>query len=217
MTAQRETTSDASGGATIGARVRSVLALSGALLMLATAASAFWYQDWRYSLPTPRPPDLAEVPLGTSVAGPPAADDGRPVFLHFTSPECPCSRFARDHVRALLRALGERTRFLVVEEAEAGDESGARTELGIPRIADPGGRIAARFGVYSTPQAVILAPDGSLWYRGNYNAARFCTDPATAYARLALEALLLGDARPAFPASATTAYGCALPGAEAAE
>ena len=207
----------ANGGLPPRSVLRSALALGAALLLLCVAVAGLWYQDWRYSLPTPRPANLAQPAPGQRVfaddlGAAALVADGRPLWLHFTSSECPCSRFAADHVRALVRDCGARVRFVAVEEGEGG----SGVELGMPEIADPDGRIARRFGVYSTPQAVLLAGDGSLWYRGNYNASRYCSDARSAYARLALEALLGGAPRPEFPAPATVAYGCALPHAEGA-
>lgn len=197
---------------------RVVAALASSALLLALVATTFWYQDWRYSLPTPPPPGLEQVALGALVADLPLAhEDGRPLFLHFTSRACPCSRFALDHVRALVREHGERVRFVAVLPAESEDGSVDATDeregtgLGIPEVVDVGGRLAARLGVYSTPQAVLLDADGTLRYRGNYNAARFCTRRESEYARLALEALLAGAPIPAWPEAATRAYGCALP------
>ncbi len=193
---------------------RTVAVLASTLLCLTVAATSFWYQDWRYSLPTPRPPGLVQAAPGTAVEGelPLPRTDGRPLLLHFTNPDCPCSRFARDQVRELVREFGEEVRFLAVVEVESGaGPPPDATGLGLEQLADPGGRLAARLGVYSTPQAVILAPDGTLWYRGNYNRARFCTQAESAYARLALAALVSGAARPLFSEAATRAYGCALP------
>jgi hypothetical protein len=78
-------------------------------------------------------------------------------------------------------------------------------------VKDTGGEIARECGVYSTPQAVILTSEGRLYYRGNYNLARYCSDPATEFARLAIESILGG--RPAFPApkESVISYGCSLP------
>jgi len=198
---------------------RATLALLSTVLLLGLVATTFWYQDWRYSLPTPRPSGLEQLALGArvpdSIRAELGPDDGRPVFLHFTSPFCPCSRFVLDHVRELVRAHGREVRFVAVvrpeDDSEAEPLAPDLTGLGIEQVADVGGRIAAGLGVYATPQAVVVARDGALWYRGNYNASRYCTSPGSAFARLALEALLGGVPRPAVPEAAARAYGCALP------
>jgi hypothetical protein len=52
------------------------------------------------------------------------------------------------------------------------------------------GATAQSFGVYSTPQAVILDLAHTLRFRGNYNNSRYCDDQETEYARIAFETLL---------------------------
>jgi hypothetical protein len=81
--------------------------------------------------------------------------------------------------------------------------------LSIPVLSDKS--IAASCGVYSTPQAAILNSDHSLYYRGNYNKSRYCTDKKSNYAQMAIDSLLKENAVPAFNASALKAYGCELP------
>jgi hypothetical protein len=71
--------------------------------------------------------------------------------------------------------------------------------------------LAARCGVYSTPQAVIIDAHENLFYRGNYNRARYCTDEKTSFAKMALEGLLHNDLAQSFSPLALKAYGCQLP------
>jgi hypothetical protein len=179
----------------------------------------FWYQDWQYSLPTPRPPGLRQPALGISImlapeVVPHLGGSRKPVFLHFFSANCPCSRFNLDHVRSLIRRFRDQAVFVAVIEAEdpaKGRSTVQELNLGIPAVFDTTERIAARYGVYSTPQAVILDAVGNLYYRGNYNVSRYCTDARTEYARLALEALLAGRPPSRPPEAAAVAYGCQLP------
>jgi hypothetical protein len=71
--------------------------------------------------------------------------------------------------------------------------------------------IAAACGIYSTPQAVLLDEHLRLYYRGNYNASRYCTDENTSYAKIALAALLNNSSGIIFNPLALRAYGCSLP------
>ena len=177
------------------------------ILLAAGIIACFWHQDWRYSLPTPRPPDLVQPEPGGRLP----LDDftgGRPVLLHFVNPDCPCSRFNLGHVRELVRRYRDRVRFVAVLE---GGRPGEPLALDAEVMADPGGRLARACGVYATPQAVVLDAAGRLYFRGNYNVSRYCVDPRTEFARLAVEALLAGEPPPAFPPGATTAYGCPIP------
>ncbi|MBC8112522.1 MAG: hypothetical protein H7Y04_15835 [Verrucomicrobia bacterium] len=67
-------------------------------------------------------------------------------------------------------------------------------------------------GVYASPQAVLLNKKHQIFYKGNYNKARYCTKKESNYAEIAIT-LLLSDAKtPDFGEEATTAYGCLLPG-----
>lgn len=199
---------------------RTALTLIGATLLFAAEAAVFWAQDWRYSLPTPRPAALVQAAPGTVLALPRQVNElriaapGKPVLLHFYNADCPCSKFNLDHVRTLARHHTGRALVIGILQLEPGDsrsvEHGVQ-RLGFPAIADFDGKIAAACGVYSTPQAVVIAGDGRLLFRGNYNASRFCTSRATEFARLALEAAVNAQTITETPAVATVAYGCPLP------
>jgi hypothetical protein len=204
----------------MGRVARIALLLCCEALFCGVVAAAFWYQDLRYSLPTPAPVDLKQPPLGQQIAlaGPLAmlldCDDDSPCLLHFFNPACPCSRFNLEHLRQLVARYGGRVRFVAVLEgndAEASLAEFAKLDIDIVATPDVDGQIAASLGVYSTPQAVVLARDGRLVFRGNYNASRFCVDRETEFARLAMECCLTGATRPQWPAAATLAQGCELP------
>jgi hypothetical protein len=204
--------------ALVHTRLRLALASSATFLCSSAIVATFWFQDVRYSLPTPRPALLEQAPTGTRVDLPTAlatlARADRPLFLHFYRPECPCSRFNLDHVRSLERRHKEQATFVLVLEGEdraALERAYESLDWPVAHVADTEGEIAAALGVYSTPQAVVVAPSGVLAYRGNYNTTRYCVDARSEFARLALEDVL--EHRPVrdFPAVATVAYGCSLP------
>jgi hypothetical protein len=81
--------------------------------------------------------------------------------------------------------------------------------LDIPVIFDQS--LADRCGVYSTPQAVLVDNSQKLYYRGNYNATRYCTEEKTAYAKMALDGLLNSQSLPVLSARALKSYGCTIP------
>ena len=189
--------------------------LSAALLALTTIAWVLWNEDLRYSLPTPRPTGLQQPPRGDVLPLPAAllalgpAASGRPLFLHFYNPECPCSRFNLEHAQTLRRRFADRVQFVDVIEAPAG--SAGDLAQGTDWIADPDGQIARACGVYATPQALLLDATSRQVFRGNFNSSRFCTATATQFARRAIEQLLAGTTGPVDP-RAELAYGCPLPG-----
>jgi hypothetical protein len=197
---------------------RTALAAILTLALLSLVAWTFWQEDWRYSRPTPRPIGLVQPALGASLQDAPELapilKSGRITLVHVFNPTCPCSRFNVEHVRELVHRYGDRVQFVALLQC---DDSATATrrfdalELDATPMVDVHGSIASLLGVYSTPQAVILRADGSLYYRGNYNRTRYCDDAHTEFARLAMEALLAGEPLPALPVEATTAYGCELP------
>jgi hypothetical protein len=165
---------------------------------------------------------LTQLPVGSSLTLPRTVtalwspDASRPLFLHFLNPVCPCSRFNQDHVRDLIRAHRADATFVAIIEPEGGTLSDhavadVARDLGVPAVLDADGSLARAAGVYSSPQAVIVAIGGALYYRGNYNLARYCTDERTEFARLALEHVLAGAPSFDAPPAATVAYGCPLP------
>lgn len=183
-------------------------------LLLVIIFSFFWYNQLVYSLPTPIPSAYKtvkngrKIPLSNSLE----FNNHKPVFLHFFNPDCPCSRFNIDHFKTLVKAYHNKVNFAVVlmsDKAYTPQEVSKRFGITVPIVADSA--IAEECGVYSTPQAVILNPSGELYYRGNYNKTRYCTDAKTSYARIALDAVLHQKKVVTLDQYAFKAYGCTLP------
>lgn len=169
----------------------------------------------RYKLPTPVPTSYREVAVGSPVTFPSLLTNNKAHFIHFYSPDCPCSRFNAKHIKSLIRSYGDSVTFVIVVPAQASVETVASTfgdDLTI--LPDPEGVIAKACGVYSTPQAAIIDHQGKLFYRGNYNSSRYCTTKATNFAELSLVALLNNQPSPMFGLLATQSYGCELQSAE---
>ncbi|TDE17331.1 TlpA family protein disulfide reductase [Dyadobacter psychrotolerans] len=185
------------------------------LLMLFSAViTLFWYNSWVYLLPTPVPANYKHVAVGSKllVHGIPESADKKPRFLHFFNPECPCSKFNINHFRSLVRMYGKQVDFAVVVMSEkkfSAQQIKDRLGLDLPVIFDAG--IASECGVYSTPQAVLINSKDKLFYRGNYNKSRYCTDERTNYAKIALAGLLGNSPDMAFDDEALRSYGCSLP------
>jgi len=201
---------------------RPITAVGVVLGLLTLVGYTLWEQDWKWGLPTPRPAQLRQPPVGAPLDLPAQVTaqwttaTGRPLLLHFFNPDCPCSRFNQDHVRDLIRTHRGRVTIVAVIEPEGGPVqaravANAERELGVPVLLDADGSLAKRVGVYSSPQAVVVTVAGALYYRGNYNLARYCTDTQTEFARLALEHVLAGAPKYDAPVQARIAYGCPLP------
>ncbi|MBS1625173.1 MAG: redoxin domain-containing protein [Bacteroidetes bacterium] len=195
--------------------MRKAFVICWLLLLLAAICTIFWHQEWKYSLPTPVPIGYRAVQPGQhiSLEGKLISDAGKPLFIHFFNPECPCSRFNAPHFNALVRKYGDKINFAVVlintTKLHDPQEVRAKYDFAVPVLTDSS--IAIACGVYSTPQAALINADGTLYYRGNYNRTRYCTDTRSDYARMALDSMLLHIAHPTFNQFALTAYGCQLP------
>jgi hypothetical protein len=176
----------------------------------------FWLTEWKYLVPTPMPENYQAVKTGKKIT----LDStffatNKPLFLHFFSPECPCSKYNIDHFKNLVEKNKKNVNFYAILFAE--DTLGVRQDfykqykVSIPLLVKNGTALAESCGVYSTPQAVILKADFTLFYRGNYNKSRYCSDKQTNFAEMALQALLANKTLPNFGEQATRAYGCELP------
>jgi hypothetical protein len=185
------------------------------LLFLATIVSGFfWYNQLIYILPTPVPEGYHGVKNGhvITIGKELKFNNNKPVFLHFFNPDCPCSRFNISHFKSLVKTYGANVNFAIVlmtDKPYTASEMRKRFNIDVPVIRDSS--LALATGVYSTPQAVILQGNRKLYYRGNYNKTRYCTDEKTSYAKIALDNLLADHKSFQFDRLALQAYGCTLP------
>ncbi|WP_442587355.1 TlpA family protein disulfide reductase [Pedobacter sp. AW31-3R] len=184
------------------------------LLLLTLIVSVFfWYNQLVYLLPTPVPKNYKDVSRNTVISLDPGLNfkNNLPVFLHFFNPDCPCSKFNISYFNSLVKTYQNKVNFVIVlmtEKPYTPIEIQQRFNIHIPVIADMS--LAAVCGIYSTPQAVILKADHRLYYKGNYNRTRYCTDEKTGYAKIALDGLL-NNTDVHFSPLTLKAYGCTLP------
>jgi len=185
-----------------------------ATVLFGSICFLFWKQELQYVGPTPKPEEYREVSTGEAVdvASLNKYTD-KILFVHFYNSNCPCSRFNIKEFRNMVYKHRDEVNFIAIiqsDEERSDEEFKSKYDLAIPAIRDEGGTIAEQLGVYSTPQAVLIKND-TIFYRGNYNRARFCTTKNTKFAQLALQAALNNKQAPQFPELAFTAYGCELP------
>ncbi|GGB78864.1 DUF6436 domain-containing protein [Dyadobacter sediminis] len=192
-----------------------IILLSAWLMFLFVLASTlFWYNDWVYRMPTPVPAYYKSVSTGTKIdlSTQVNAPKGKPLFIHFYNPACPCSRFNKNHFQSLVHTYGKSIHFVVVvlsDEQYTRQYIQEKIGLNIPVLFDRS--IAARCGVYSTPQAALIDTNQQLYYRGNYNASGYCSDKKTAYAKMAIDSLMQSRAILKWDQLALKAYGCTIP------
>jgi hypothetical protein len=190
------------------------------LLTLTFIGWMFWEQEVKYSLPTSVPSNFVNVKLGgaldldNSIQLP----KNIPVVLHFFSFNCSCSRFNMKDFEGLAKKHEGKIYFAVVLQSDnQGDVKKFQNkyDLDLPVVLDKDGLISDACGIYSTPQAVVLDKNAKLYFKGNYNKARFCTRTETKFVDLALTYLLNEEPLPLFIEYALTEpYGCTLPSDE---
>jgi hypothetical protein len=193
-------------------KIAVLVILSGIFLAI---VGIFWYQEIQYLIPTP-------VPAGYQVVHPEELirydtallpqHHEKSKLLHFFNPECPCSRFNLKHFHALNRQYSDKIDFYVVVDSEEKIES-ARELLpnSVTILVDRKKRLANACGVYSTPQAAIIQTSNRLYFRGNYNRSRYCTNKESNFVQMALDSLAAEKRPPIFNELATTSYGCSIP------
>ena len=194
--------------------IKSIIFSISTLLILSLVGWIFWEQEYKFSLPTPIPQNLNEVAIGDSVIGNQFGNKGI-TYIHFYNRDCPCSRFNIQEFKNLVIKHSDQINFIAVLETKdlSKDEITEfkdKYDLSIPIIDDPIGDIANNYGVYSTPQVVIIK-DSRIFYKGNYNKARFCLTRNTRFAEQALDAAVNNKPLPEFPEIAIVPYGCELP------
>lgn len=183
--------------------------------ILAGIVGIFWYQELQYLMPTPVPENYTIVKPDQLIEFDTALlsqNHQRPKLLHFFNPECPCSRFNLKHFQSLTREYGNTVDFYVVIDSE---EKVAKAkeliDVQTTIIVDENKKLAMVCGVYSTPQAAIIQTSNRLYFRGNYNKSRYCTDKESNFVQMALDSLIDKKGPPVFTELATTSYGCSLP------
>lgn len=182
-------------------------------------AATFWQQQLQYSLPTPVPEKLNAVEQFDTVSLDflNNSTSTKPYLFHFYNPNCPCSKFNFKEFETLFNENKDKLNFVVVLQTLENDFETAKNKFSqldhhkIIVIHDEDGKIAESFGVYSSPQAVLTDSIGRIFYKGNYNVSRYCTQKKTSFARLAIESISKNKKLPKFGKEATTPYGCVLP------
>jgi AhpC/TSA family len=194
--------------------MKKILVITWLMLLLSGVGALFWYNEWVYHLPTPVPENYKPVSQGKLIKlnGALKADYSKPLFLHFFNPDCPCSRFNITNFKSLVKQYSRQVDFAIIvmnNKHYTAKEIQNKFDLNVPVLFDAS--IATACGVYSTPQAVLLDADHKLYYRGNYNSSRYCTDEKTNYAKIAIAGLLDNHTKIKFNQLALRAYGCRLP------
>jgi hypothetical protein len=199
-------------------RIISFSAMS--ILMSGFIGWIFWTQELQYALPTPVPANFVDVAIGDRVDLPAGLKigPGRYVLLHFFNSDCPCSRFNMQEFKSMAHRYRDSVQFYVILQSDDEEDVSRfhdKYELGIPVVLDKDGAISDACGIYATPQAVLLDGNSVIFFKGNYNASRYCTRRETRFVEIAMDSLLKNKPLPLSVRNAVTEpYGCTLPSDE---
>lgn len=180
----------------------------------------FWKQELQYTLPTPVPQNFADIKAGTKVdlVKEIPTTEGKPTLLHFFNFDCPCSRFNMRDFESMAKQFSDDVNFYVViqsEDEKDSDRFAKKYGLDVPTILDKDGGISDKCGIYATPQGVLLDKEFTIYFKGNYNIARYCTKKETKFAEIAIGHLLKNEPLPlALQYEMREPFGCSLPSDE---
>jgi hypothetical protein len=210
-------TTDGSGGALQRRRRWAFVAVVLAAAWLGAVGVGFRVLA-RYSLTPGAPaqaPDAIVAPEDVLGSGVPL-DPARPTVLLFVHPLCPCTRATLGELERLVARVDGRMRAVVLFRADDGveiDWSGndlwnqATALAGVEVLRDTDGRLAQRFGVRTSGQALVYAPDGRLLFAGGITASR-----GHAGDNAGVDAILALLSQPAPDVPSTPVFGCPLTG-----
>ena len=163
-----------------------------AISILSLIGLIFWEQEYKFAQPTPKPENLKKVNILNVHF---AVSLDKNTYTRFYNYDGPFSRFNIREFQSIIRKYPSQVRFIAVLQTDDNDRNAVngfkkKYDLGTETLHESKGEIAQALGVYSTPQAVTQK-ENTLFYRGNYNKARFCLSGNTRFAEIA--------------------YGCELP------
>lgn len=179
-----------------------VIVLSILLLFSASfIVYLFYNQEFKNNLPARIPVGYKPTYIGQQFAN---TATKKLQLLHFFNPDCPCSRFNTKHILELKNKFFSQVDFVGYTITQISYSYPIRV------IYDADASVAKKYGVYSTPQAVLLDHSGKLLYRGNYNKSKYCGAKKTQYVAFAIVNALKKLETQSIMEKSGLPYGCAI-------
>jgi hypothetical protein len=187
------------------------------VLSVALLAAAAWLPGAAGGQGKPKPEAFVDVKGQTHY--PLDGRGARAVVLIFSTTDCPVANYYTSEISAIVKDHAARkVRFYVVHVDPELTPADARKHakaygLTCPVLIDSGHRLVKATGATVTPEAVVLAPDGKVAYRGRIDdcytdLGKRRVAPTQRDLRDALAAVLAGKA---VKQPRTTALGCPIP------
>ncbi len=201
--------------------MRLIFWILGLLSFLSLVGFIFWTQEVQYLLPTPKPDGVKKLNYGekapVEVLGLNINTD-KNLLIHFYNPNCPCTKFNLKEIKLLSFEYKNDIDLVVVAQTDRfydglKDKIKHQFLQPVRVVFDKNGNIARAFGVYTSPQMVLVDKNLSVVYSGNYNISRYCTAKKTAFGKQSIEYLVDGSVieNSTFLNTKQSAYGCLLP------
>ncbi len=139
-----------------------------------------------------------------------------PAYLHFFSEDCRNSRINIHHIDRIIEKNKGNVDFYIINVSNLSSEV-LRKKYDVPAfvkiIHDPSAQVAAQLNVVSSPYALVISQDQTLFFGGNYNNKNgLCganeinrSSPA-----IALDFLLKNNNPPLFPNHQLSFSGCSI-------
>lgn len=181
----------------------------------------FWNQEVKYLLPTPKPKNIVQLKNGDKAPVHVLGLDinsNKNLLVHFYNPNCPCTKFNMNEIKLLSFEYKDDVELVVVAQTKniyEGLEQEIQSQFlhPIKVVLDKSGSIAKAFGIYASPQMVLVDKQLTVVYSGNYNISRYCTSKKTAFGKQSLEYLVQNAVNEnlEFLKGNQLSYGCLLP------
>lgn len=191
------------------------------IVVLGAILTIFWYEQYQYYRSVGIPVGASEVNLLDTIyfRNEFIANSNKDMFIHFFDVACKFSKINIEHIRLFTAKYENEFDFFVVI---MGDHNQTyidkfKGEFEVPDfvvlISDKECRIAKKSGVFSTPQAIIVNVDKTLYFRGNYNSETGLCTPAnigSSSPAVAIRYKINNAPAPKFPPYMILPWGCEL-------
>lgn len=183
-------------------RIKFTVTVLVAFVLFSGVLYMFYQAEIKDSLPTPIPSGFVKKEFGIKLSD---TTNKKLKLIHFFNPNCPCSRFNLKHLEKIVNKYTSDIEILAYST-----DSSTSIDFPINIIYDKNGEMAKHYGVYSTPQAVLLNQHGKLIFRGNYNKSRFCGNSKSEFVVQAIENALKQKNTFEIMQKSGKPYGCSI-------
>ena len=204
--------------------IKKIIGAGAIAILFSVVVAIFWFEQFQFYRPVSLPENFQEVNVNDTIVlnnllFNTKEKETRSVFIHFFDTSCKFSRINIEHIRLFTKKYKKSFSFYVVVSGEHDQNfiDTFKTKFQVPEfvrlISDKSCTVAKECGVYSTPQAVIINPNHTLYFRGNYNSQTGLCTPANignSSPAIAIRYKINDSPSPNFPPYMVQPWGCEL-------